>query len=89
MLFGFIGREAEADEHIVRSGECRGLGGEGVGAAPANTAEFHAKRGEALISIVGTQFQAIFGPGRKHPIGFSDAARDEIINHDAGVAFGS
>ena len=50
-----------------------------------DTANFNATVRQTLIGIVGPQQQPVFGPRGEHPIGFGGTARDQIVNHHAGV----
>ena len=44
---------------------------------------------EPLIGIVGTQRQPIFRARCEHPIWLGDAARYQIVDHDADIALGA
>ena len=45
--------------------------------------------GQALVGIVGPQGQTVFGTRGEHPVRLGDAARHEIIDHDAEIAVGA
>src|SRR4051794_31316692 len=57
-----------------------------VCARVADAADVDASLRETLVGIVGAQLQTIFGARREHTIRLADAARDEIIDHDADVS---
>ena len=58
---------------------------EGLPTPGADAANLPAQRGEALIGVVGAQMQPVFRPAGEHPIGFTRAAGDEIINHNTHI----
>ncbi len=53
---------------------------------PANATHRYALASKALVGIVGTKRQPILRTGGEHPIRFSDATGDEIVDHDTEVA---
>ena len=55
----------------------------------ADAAERDALAGQPLIGVVGAQRQPIFGARGEHAIGLADAARDQIVDHHAEIAFGA
>ena len=70
-------------EPCVPQGVC--LDGKAFCPFRTDTAEGQTARGEALIGIVGSQGEAIFGATGKHAIGLGHATCDQIIDHDANI----
>ena len=55
----------------------------------ADAADRDALSGQPLIGIVGAQRQPIFGARGEHAVRLGDAARDQIVDHHAEIAFGA
>ena len=47
------------------------------------------ERRQPLVGIVGAQLQPVLGARGEHAIGLGDAARHEIVDHDAEIAVGA
>ena len=45
--------------------------------------------GQPLIGIIRPQRQPVLGARGEHAIGLGDAARHQIVDHDAEIAFGA
>ena len=69
--------------------ERRHLGANAAGARRPDAADRDALVGQPLIGVVGAQGQPIFGARGEHAIGLGDAARHEIVDHHAEIAFGA
>ena len=54
----------------------------------ADAAQRDTPVGKPLIGVVGPQRQPVLGPRGEHPIRLSDAARNQVIDHDAEIALG-
>src|SRR5690606_6842473 len=44
---------------------------------------------QPLVGVVAAEVKTEFGTGCKHAVRLSDTPRDQIVNHDAEVRFGS
>jgi hypothetical protein len=86
---GFTWRDDKLPRHGARSIEPCHLGAMRPRPYRADAAERNTPIRQTLIGIVGAQRQPIFGPRGEHPIGLSDTAGDEIVDHDPEVAFGA
>jgi hypothetical protein len=65
------------------------LGAEMLRPFRAHTADRDALPGQPLVRVVGAQREAIFGARGEHTVRLGDAARDQIVDHDAEVALGA
>ena len=45
--------------------------------------------GQPLVGVVGAQRQPVFGARGEHAVRLGDAARDQIVDHHAEIAFGA
>ena len=82
---GFGRRERQRPGHRPRAVKRRHLGAVHLRALAADAAERDALVGEPLIGVVGPQRQPILGARGEHAIGFGDAARHQIVDHDAEI----
>ncbi len=70
---------------VVEGGDVGLQALEGALAFWADAAPGEAERGEAELSVVGAEQQAVFGAAGEHAVGLGDPLRDQVVDEDADI----
>ena len=89
MAPGLAGRQGERAECHRRFLESGGLGFVGNSSCSANAADPQTFGRQALVGVVGAQAQPVLGARGEHAVRLGDAARDQVVDHDAEIAVGA
>ena len=88
--FGFVRRDRQRLRKRARRIERRHLGRECALPRSGPTQPIAMPfAGQPLVGVVGAQRQPVFGARGEHPVRLGDAARDQIVDHHAEIAFGA